>query len=791
MHNTPQQFSFGPQRRPEPGSYPDYAYPGQIPGSGREQLEQVMDLLYRRKWIIICSFVLVVGCAVAYTLTRVPQYQAHSFVMIDLGGGPIAGEVALGGSTTTSSSRSLATELFVLQTSLTMAERVHQRVAEAHGTSGDDLPANTKDGVYFPSGYVQFAPASNSVGNAIRVTATSPVPEDAALLANLYTEEYVRLTQEASRTQLSAQRKFLEEQVQEREKELRTAEERVKSYMTREGVIALDQETSYLVSQIAQLEAQHDEAQIELQMRQASLQSVEDELESINPRLVKRVASGVDRKMEGIETKLAELEAQKAQILLVNPNIAEGNSEKLEPINRQIRQLEAEHRELSQEFVDEVIAAGGMVSGEGGLTYVAELKRRAGQERIEINGLKSRIGVMNQRLPAHQQELRGIPQRSMTLARLERDRLHTEQMYQYVIQQLQTAQVAEESEPGYAHVLRRANKPRSPVYPDHNRNIILGLFFGLLVGVSLAIARDKLDNRMYKPDVLRKKGYNVLGVIPSFKPLVKEDFDSRAVVDVEGQQISTSLFAMLYPMAAITESIRQLRTSVQFSLPDTVIETLLITSAGMGEGKTTTAANLALVMAQAGRRTLLIDADMRRPRLHSLFGVNGDSGLAQCLFSKDPLDIASCKTQIDNLYLLPAGKLPTNPAELLGSKRMRELLAQLRAEFDLLIIDTPPVLAATDAVLLSTQADATMVVVRAGETKEGEVDYTIRALQEVGARIIGTVFNGFDVSEAIGYKYRYRNYTKYGYYAKYGYNDEGQRVAARLQHMKPLLNRDN
>jgi len=793
MQNTPPQFDSGYPQGFESAPYSSgYAYPGTVPGSGKEQLEQIMDLLYRRKWIIILSFLLVVGGVMAYTLTRVPQYQAHSYVMVDLGStGPIAGEVVLGSNRPSSvgSLRSLSAELFVLQTSRTMAERVHSRVKEERGGSENDLPSNTNDGVYFPSGYVQFAPASKSVGNAIRVTGTSTMPKDAALLANIYTEEYVQLTQEASRTQITAQRKFLEQQVGERQEELRQTEERVKSYQIREGVIALDQETGYLVSQIAQLEARQDEAQIELQMREASLQSVEDELESINPLLVKRVASGVDRKMRNIETDLADLEAKKAEARLHDLNMT-GDDPRLAELNQKIEQLEAEHHQLSQEFVDEVIGAGGTLTGESGITYVTELKRRAGQERIQINGLKSRMRVMNERLPAYQEELNGVPQLSLELARLERDRLHSEQMYQYVIKQLQTVQIAEESEPGYAHILRKATPPSRPVYPDKRRNLFLGLFFGLVAGLALAIARDKLDNRMYKPDELSKKGYNVLGVIPNFKPLIQEDFKGKASVNIEGREISTSLLALLHPSSSITETIRQLRTNVQFSLPDTVIKTLLITSPGTGEGKTTTAVNLALVMAQAGRRTLLIDADMRRPRLHSLFGVNVAPGLSQSIFSKDPIQIEEYKTGIENFYLLPAGKLPTNPAELLGSKRMRDLLSELNSEFDLVIIDTPPVLAATDAVLLSTQADATVVVVRAGETKEGEIDYSVKALQDVGAKIIGLVFNGFDVSKAIAYKYRYRNYTKYGYYAKYGYNTEEQHLAARLERTKSLLKKD-
>ena len=220
-------------------------------------------------------------------------------------------------------------------------------------------------------------------------------------------------------------------------------------------------------------------------------------------------------------------------------------------------------------------------------------------------------------------------------------------------------------------------------------------------------------------------------------------------------------------MSPIVEAYRQVRTNIHFSRPDTIVQTLLLTSAGAGEGKTVTACNLAVVMAQSGRKTLLIDADLRRPRTHKVFGLNRQPGLVELLFEHGEIDIERFATGIDDLYIIPAGAITPNPSELLGSRRMRELIAQLRQHFDMIIFDTPPVMVATDPVLLATQCDATIVVTAAGRVETFELEQSMDALANVGAVVIGNLLNGFDASMAHGYKYKYK-YYKYGYGSKYG-----------------------
>jgi len=227
------------RRRPAPYAQ---SYPGGSQSDARNQIETIVDLLYRRKWSMLLIIALIVGGVAAYTYTRTPLFQSSSYVMVDLGtAGPIAGEVSLlGGSSSRAGGRSLTTELFVLQSSGKIYQRVRDRLTQRADINEGDFDSDNFTGeASFPIGSASFTPASREVANAIAVTAVSPNPSDAAVLANIYAEEYVRLTREASRTHLSAQVEFLEEQEALRLSDLQQAEETVKSYTTQNDAIAL------------------------------------------------------------------------------------------------------------------------------------------------------------------------------------------------------------------------------------------------------------------------------------------------------------------------------------------------------------------------------------------------------------------------------------------------------------------------------------------------------------------------------------------------------------------------
>jgi len=738
--------------------------------SKNKQLEGVLDMLYRRRWLIVTVFVLATAAAVVFSVTQSPQYEANALIMVELSRVPTGETVRAEGSTPfVRSERSIATELFILQNSRAIYDRVYQRLREENAED-PSVP-------FPPNGDVRFLPASRTLSNAIRVTATSENPREAALLANVYAEEYVRQTRDASRSYMVQSNEFLEEQAAKRREELRRAEDQVEAYMQQTGAVGLDQSGASIVGQIANLEAQRDEARIDMQMRQTQLAELNRRLEDINPRLAKRVSSSTDRQITALQAELDRLEEEKRVILAASsPDRA-----RLGEINQRIPELQREMDQLAEEYVEEIMVVGGVDAGAGAVGYAAQLKRDAVMQEIELEALQSRVSTMSDRLREYQRELSSIPGQSTELARLERTRQHAEQMYQFVVNRLQETEIAMESEPGYARILRKSGVPGAPSGSSPLKNIALGLLLGLAAGIGLAFLRDKLDNRIYKPDQLQERDLDVIGVIPNMTPHIKKAHNGQSYVDHHGQQVGTNLPTLLDPLSPTSEAYRHVRTAVQFSRPGVVVQTVLVTSAAPSEGKSTTAANLALTMAQAKRRTLLIDADIRRPRQHEFFGRAFEPGLVQVLHHEDVSTKVFQTPYEENLFVMPAGgllaaqgegasaALVEEPSEMLGSKRMRDVLEMLRGQFDLIIIDSPPVLAATDAVLLSTQADATVLVASAGATKEGDLDHSLARLEDVGANMIGVLLNRFDLSMAYGYKYSYGQYGPYSRY-RYGQN---------------------
>ena len=209
------------------------------------------------------------------------------------------------------------------------------------------------------------------------------------------------------------------------------------------------------------------------------------------------------------------------------------------------------------------------------------------------------------------------------------------------------------------------------------------------------------------------------------------------------------------PKSPISEAYKILRTNIQFSNLDTDIQTIMVTSAAMGEGKSTTSANLAVAYAQAGKKVLIIDADLRKPTQHHIFRVSNRVGLTSVLSHQSPLGSALLDTTVEQLSIIPSGPIPPNPSEILASKRMSSMLDDLKSQFDIIVIDTPPTLAVTDAQIIAAQSDGVLMVVDAGKVKKDAAARAKAGLDMVGAKLLGVVLNNISRSSAEGYYYYY------------------------------------
>lgn len=783
MSRPPQPAHLAPYAEPvNPGSRPAYATGS--PLERGQQIREWLDVAYRGRWYLSACLVLATSVAVAYALWLPNQYRASALVLVETNSNTDLTSVLPDGASRAFAGpdRALENELFVLRESDLLRARTAERLISLTNTPlGDRLTIlHDIDNRILPLSvvrqrlpyYLTFSMGGRDV-DAISITATSTVPAEAALIANLYAEAYLGRTRESSRATMTATRDFLTGQVDSLSGELSAREEAVRAYMTREGAVRLDAAADRLVSQLAELQAQRDEARIAADMRGASAEALRRELTDIEPQLASRLASGTEAEIAAVQAQIRELQAQIETIYSRNPDLVRGTPNprdaELATRLRRLDDLQERARDLAQRSLREALATGGVGASTSGIERLVDLRRQMVDQQIEQSGLEAKAASVAARMAEYEAQLSRIPTQSVELARLTRDRQSTENLAVALQSRLQEARVAEQSELGYAEVIARATEPSIPFAPSRKRIVLLGILFGLGAGISLAVLRTRLDHRLHRPDDLRDRGFTVLGVVPDMAPIIKEEFSGRETVNVGGREIQTQLVTLLSPMSQAAENFRAVRTSVQFSRPDAHVRTIVVTSASPSEGKTTVASNLAVTLAQAGRRVLLVDADLRRPRQHRVFGIPKAPGLADDLFTPSgeiphtPAEVA------EELWLQPAGRSVPNPAEVVSSAIMRERLGAWHDAYDLVILDAPPVLAATDAALLSTQAEAVIVVVRAGQTKDFELDYAVEQLRTVGAPVIGTVLNGFDASQAYGYKYRYTATYQQTY--SYGHDD--------------------
>lgn len=297
-------------------------------------------------------------------------------------------------------------------------------------------------------------------------------------------------------------------------------------------------------------------------------------------------------------------------------------------------------------------------------------------------------------------------------------------------------------------IVEPAVPPTAPVLPRTLLNTLLAALVGLLIALGVVAAMEYLDDAVKDPDQVQEvAGLSTLGTIG----LMRGDRTRKEMY---------RLATLLYPRSGIAEAFRTLRANVEFASVGAPMRTLLVTSSVPGEGKTVTAANLAVACAQAGRRVLLVDADLRKPGVHLLFDLPNAHGLTTLLRSDDvSLDAIAQLTEQDNLRVLTTGPLPPNPAELLGSQRMPAVLERLKAGGDLVIFDSPPLQAVTDSAILSSYLDATLFVIDAKKSRRRIVRLAREALAKAGANVLGAVLNGIPARAQSEYA---------GYYGSYG-----------------------
>lgn len=753
-----------------PPEYP--GYPQLVPEEDQVNLLDYWRVLVKRRWTIITFTAVVVAITAIATWKAAPTYRATIKIQIDPEQSNLLPfkETAEVGSNYAQSQEYLQTQFKVLE-SETLASRViktldldknqifMEEVKPASKSKTvqwvkDVLGLSEKDDKDADPDLVESRQLAQMVKYFKKQLSTSPIrnsrlvdvyydsrdPKLAADIVNKLADEYIQMNFETKYNSTTTASDFLNKQLVDLKAKVEKSEEELVRFSQQHDIYELSDKENVILQKLSDLNTNLTAAQTE----RIQKESVWKIVQSVGPGNFPDILR--NKLIEGLETNLATLKVQQAKLAAAfRPGWPE-----LDQVIGQVAEAEAQLK--------------------------AERQKAIRNAETEYRTAVQRETLLGEALSRQKMEANSFNQNSIQYNIIKRQVETDKQLYDGLLQRMKEAGVSAGLKSNNIHIVDPAKPQRLPYRPNKPMNMAIGLAVGLLFGIGLAFFVERLDSSVKTPDDIdRYIKLPALGVIPSAASLLQSSRRKLLPVPTVGAAAkpansskSIELITYYDTKSLISEAYRNLRTSVLLSSgsgrPPKI---LLVTSSQAGEGKTTTAINIAITLSQTGDKVILLDCDMRNPRVHRVIGLENNNGMSTFLSGNSDLSSLIQQSEIPNLFAVSAGHVPPNPAELLGSPRMKQGLALLDEYFDHIVIDSPPVLSVTDARIIGTLVDGVVLVIKGGETPKEAVQRTKRLLQEVHAHVIGTLLNNVDVHSPD--YYYYSKYYYYGYGKKYGY----------------------
>ncbi len=528
---------------------------------------------------------------------------------------------------------------------------------------------------------------------------------------------------------------WLSKQLVDLEMKVQTSQEKLVQYQKQHEILGIDEKQNITTSKLDELNKELTAAESDRMERESIYRLVQSgDADIAAAAAVSAGGSGTASSglMEKMREQQADLKIQVAQL-----STQFGNSyPKVVQLNTQLKEVEAQLQAEMTKVVSRVRSG-----------YLAALQHET---------------MLRQALEKQKQEANKLNESAIEYSLLKRDVESYRTLYEGLMEKLKEAGVTAGLRSNNIRSVDKARIPTYPSEPNVPRNLTFALALGLTTGIGLAFLLEGIDNTVRTPEQAQAiSGLPSLGMIP---------LGSRSGIEAAAKRLTVAssreaveLVTQARPQSQMAESYRALRTSLLLTSLGGPPKVILVTSALPQEGKTTTSINTAIVLAQKGTRVLLIDADLRRPSIHKALGMGPKTGLSNVLTGNATLQQAvSRSTILPTLFVLTAGTPPPNPAELLASSNMKDILAELREQYDHIIVDTPPTLSVTDAVVMSTRADAVVLVIRSGQTTKQALRRSREILMQVNARVAGVLLNAVDLTSP-DYYYYYEYQGKYGH----------------------------
>jgi succinoglycan biosynthesis transport protein ExoP len=595
----------------------------------------------------------------------------------------------------------------------------------------------------------QVTASQEGYSNIVNITARASNPEFATDLANQVALAYREAHAEEINQRTDEAIKFIKGQLEDVRKRLRKSEESLKRYREDKNVIALTSQSNNLLSQVNSLEGkltETKEAKKELEEVMKRMKEAFHSTLAVNESFSSEKASALYQKLNSRfidlaikkDTILVQYTSSHPQVIEIDKQLVEIKQKMITELESQLKILEKKRKELSN----------------------------------EINSLK--------------QKVQSLPATGLELSRLEREVERTSEVYSLLESKYQEALIQNAEKPEEVTIVRPAFKPSNPINPPNTApSTILGAMIGLVFGLVFAFIIETFDTSLGAiDDVEQTLGLPVLGLIPYLDTKdIQVNLKDQKQLGIAGDTLLRN--ARLIPnfghQSVLAESFRSLRMNIQFNALGKNIKSIVMTSATAEEGKTTVAANLAIAMAQGGLRTLLLDTDLRKPTVYRIFGLDATPGLTDVLLSnydiseairtitdimmgKMSMDRVMLIPGIDNLHIMTCGTIPSNPAELMQSEKFKDFIENIHDQYDIILMDAPPLVSTADALVLAIEADGVILTYRVGKVARGILKRVKTQLEQVNATIIGVVLNGIkaEISPDFEELQRYKYYSYYG-----------------------------
>ncbi|MBI96375.1 hypothetical protein CL656_04450 [bacterium] len=588
----------------------------------------------------------------------------------------------------------------------------------------------------------------------IEISFSTIDPIEAALIANTIVDEYKKLDLAWNTGEMSHLKSFLVDQIDKKKVELLDSENLLKKFQEKEQIFTIDENSKLLLENLISAESKLYNLKSEGNILFERKKYIESQLTDEEKKLIDGVSNTINHRLYALKNEIA---LKEAELITAVSQQGEGHpvvnsiEDKLEKLKNQ---LELETRTLISQGIsvaDPIKYRQSLMDSVINITAISAM-------------IESKVNELEKLVSEYDQDLSSLPQKILEFARLSRDlNIHSE-TYSLMRQKLEETRINEASQVGSIRIIDEARVSTSRVSPNMKLNFLAGLILSLIISIMLAFLIEHFDRTVKSLDEIESYGFPILAIIPSMGRDKKNKKTKKYQIKIgNAEKVERRLLTHEDPKSPVSEAYRGLRTSLMYDKQNNENKVILISSTGPGEGKTTTIANLAIAYADLGKKTILIDTDLRKPIINKIFSIEKDPGLTKYLSgNENNFTKIISETSIDNLSIITSGIIPPNPSEMLASERMVELLDELKKVYDVILLDSPPLLAVTDTLVSMKFVDQFFLVVRAMKTDKLGLKRSIELLKQANAPISGIVLNAVDETTSYGGGYYY-NYYQYYY----------------------------